>query len=493
MSDQVTFTADPTFVVILFMRNFLLVYCLCIASFSSAQYGGPIASATGATTFSAYEEQEILQRLEAMPSIISIKDHPITQSYIKGYMLRYRDKSEKILGRAPAYLPMFEAELRRQGLPDDLKYLAIVESALDPTALSRSGAGGLWQFMPGTGQMYGLTVNNTVDERGDPEKATRAAVQFLKDEYERFGDWSLVLAAYNGGPGRVRRAMRRSGKSDFWEMRSFLPRETRNYVPAFVAATYLHKYGLSHGLQPQNVTLDEQLVTSVPAPFGISLTEAAQATNISVELMRRLNPHCRKDYVPAGRGAACRVPTRVAKDLRNFIEWRVRGMNPELIKEIQSRPIMMEGIPDMTSEYHVEYVDFPADTRLKDFARSKKISEHLLQAWNPRASTYSTQTQQLKIYHAEYVEVVKPIVREKYDLTRMPMISLQTLAVEQVFKPTSLENRGPNANYTLQRYESLLEVWQKHASSMTWQEFVTWNSIRGADVPAPGTRLYVRQ
>ena len=493
MNDQVTFTTDPAHDVIQYMRNLLLVFCLFSVSLASAQYGGPIASAEGATTFSMYEEQEILQRLESMPSIIPIKDHPITQSYIKGYMLRNRDKAEKILGRAPAYLPMFEAELRRQGLPDDLKYLAIVESALDPTALSRSGAGGLWQFMPGTGQMYGLTVNNTVDERGDPEKATRAAVQFLKDEYERFGDWSLVLAAYNGGPGRVRRAMRRSGETDFWEMRKFLPRETRNYVPAFVAATYLHKYGLAHGLQPQNVTLDEQLVTSVPAPYGISLTEAAQATDISVELIRRLNPHCREDYVPAGGGAACRVPTRVAKDLRNYIMWRVQGLNPELVKEIQSRPIMMEGIPDMTSEYHLEYVDFPADTRLIDFARSKKVSEHLLQAWNPEASVYSTQNQSLKIYHAEYVEVIKPIVRENIALQAMPMIRLQSLAVGQIFLPKSLDTRGPNASYTLHRYESLLEVWQKHALSMTWQEFVTWNSIRGDEAPAPGATLYVRQ
>ncbi len=493
MNDQVTFGTALRTIVIPHMRQFLLLFCLFSLSLASAQYGGPIASTDGATTFSAYEEQEILQRLESMPSIIPIKDHPITQSYIKGYMLRNRDKAEKILGRAPAYLPMFEAELRRQGLPDDLKYLAIVESALDPTALSRSGAGGLWQFMPGTGQMYGLTVNNTVDERGDPEKATRAAVQFLKDEYERFGDWSLVLAAYNGGPGRVRRAMRRSGKKDFWEMRKFLPRETRNYVPAFVAATYLHKYGLAHGLRPQNVTLDEQLVTSVPAPFGISLTEAAQATNISVELIRRLNPHCREDYVPAGSGAACRVPTRVAKDLRNFIQWRVQGLNPELVKEIQSRTIQMEGIPDMTSEYHLEYVDFPADTRLIDFARSKKISEHLLKAWNPDVAVYSTHAQTLKIYHAEYVEVVKPIVRTTLELQQMPMIRMQTLAVGQAILPRAIGSRGPNTSYTLQRYESLLQVWQKHASSMTWQEFVSWNSIRGDEVPAPGTSLYVRQ
>jgi len=475
------------------MRQILFILCLFVCFLASAQYGGPIASASGGTSFSAFEEQEILQRLNMMPSIIDVKDHPITQSYIKGYMTFNRTKAEKILGRAPAYLPMFEAELRRQGLPDDLKYLAIVESALDPTALSRSGAGGLWQFMPGTGQMYGLTINNTVDERGDPEKATRAAVQFLKDEYERFGDWALVLAAYNGGPGRVRRALRRSGETSFWEMRSFLPRETRNYVPAFVAATYLHKYGLSHGLEPQNVTLDEQLVTSVPSPFGISLTEAAQATNISVELIRRLNPHCRKDYVPPGQGAACRVPTRVAKELRDFIEWRVRGFNREAVKEIQSRTILMEGIPDMTSEYYLEYVDFPANMTLKDFARSKKVSEHLLQAWNPEVSTYSDRVQSLKIYHAEYVEVVKPVVRQRMDLEKLPRKGLMTLALRQPIMPKSIGSRGPNTQYTLQRYESLLEVWQKHAGSMTWQEFVNWNSIEGGEVPAPGTQLYVRR
>lgn len=475
------------------MRLSVLLLCLLSIFFASAQYGGPIASTGGVTSFSAFEEQEILQRLDVMPSIIDVKDHPVTQSYIKGYMLRYRDKSEKILGRAPAYLPMFEAELRKAGLPDDLKYLAIVESALDPTALSRSGAGGLWQFMPGTGQMYGLTVNGTLDERGNPELATKAAVQFLKDEYKRFGDWSLVLAAYNGGPGRVRRAMRRSGKDDFWELRKFLPRETRNYVPAFVAASYLHKYGLSHGLQPQHVTLDEQLVTSISVPFGISLTEAAQATNLSVELMRRLNPHCRKDYVPAGPRATCRVPTRVAKDLRNFIQWRVEGLNPEGLKEIQSRSILMEGIPDMTSAYHVEYVHFPAKVTLKDFARSKKLSEHLLTAWNPEVSTYSERDQQLKVYHAEYTKPKRLAVRTKFEIEALPRYSLRTLAVGQPIIPESMEGRGPNAHYTLSRYETLLEVWQKHAKSMTWQEFVRWNSITGGDSLAPGTQLFVRK
>ena len=445
-------------------------------------------------SFSESETATVRERLRTMACLIDKTDHPVTESYIRGYMLRNREKSEAILGRAPAYFPLFEEELRRAGLPEDLKYLAVVESALDPRARSRSGAGGLWQFMPGTAAMFGLQVNRGVDERSDVEKSTRAAVRFLKEEYARFGDWALVLAAYNGGPGRVRRAMRRSGKRTFWEIRRYLPRETRNYVPAFVAATYLHKYGDLHGLTPRPLTLDEQLACAVACPLGMTLAEVAQACALPLERVEAMNPHARGGEVPPGASASVRVPRRVRAAMATYVGWRASGAAPELVAAVRARPIDTLAADDGAHFYRRHSRTLaPGEHPGRHASREDGVSAHHLAVWNPHlARGAATYAQALDVYAPRFEPATPFDEPEKLTFTPMGARPLHKFYVAPPPVPARLDVRLPDAEYRLARHETLLGAYQRFATTMTWGEFVRWNGLDPEAPPRAGTVLAVR-
>ena len=191
-------------------------------------------------------EEVVKERLSLLDE--SMIDHRFDDAVRRliSYHLRYPKQTARNLGRAIAYFPIFEKELAAAGLPETIKYLSVIESALRPYAMSRVGAEGLWQFMPETAPEYGLLVDDLVDERLDTYAATQGAVRYLQSAYDYLGDWSLAIAAYNAGKGRVRRAQRRSGGKNFWRVRRHLPRETRKYVPAFIAAVYLCEFFAVH-------------------------------------------------------------------------------------------------------------------------------------------------------------------------------------------------------------------------------------------------------
>jgi membrane-bound lytic murein transglycosylase D len=223
-------------------------------------------------------------------------------AFIHLYLVKKRDVTQRIMGLTPMYFPLFEEALSNAGLPLELKYLAIVESALNPKARSRAGAMGLWQFMYRTGRMYDLHSNSYYDERMDPIKSTEAACRFLSDLYDMYGDWNLVIAAYNCGPGNVNKAIRRSGgKRDFWEIRAWLPRETRGYVPAFMAVNYVMNYGESHGLvaeMPQTPIVSSDTVM-VCGP--LSFTTLAEKLEVDLEWLTANNPVYRHGHIPEGK------------------------------------------------------------------------------------------------------------------------------------------------------------------------------------------------
>ncbi len=246
-----------------------------------------------------YSDSEYIQRLYALPSEMELAYNPIVQSYIDMYTSARRRKSvEYMLGKGNYYFPMIEETLDRYGLPLELKYLPIIESALNPIAKSRAGATGLWQFMLRTGKMYDLEVNTLVDERKDPRKATEAAARFLKDLYDIYGDWNLVIAAYNCGPGNVNKAIKRSGGlTDYWAIYPHLPRETRGYVPAFIAATYVMNYYHLHNMCP----MEESYPISVDTLWidkNLHLRQVAEKLDISIEDIKQLNPQYQKDIIP---------------------------------------------------------------------------------------------------------------------------------------------------------------------------------------------------
>ena len=229
----------------------------------------------------------------------NVEYNPSLESVIKGYLKNRRKTMARLMALSDYYFPMFEEELDRQGLPLEMKYLAIVESALDPRARSRVGATGLWQFMYSTGRLYGLEVNSYVDERSDPLMATAAASAYLKDLHERLGDWDLALAAYNSGPGNVAKAIRRSGgRQNYWNIRGYLPRETAGYVPAFLATMYIFEYAEEHGFVSNGPRVPYIATDTIKVKKMITLDQVARVTNMPIEELEFLNPSYRLGIIP---------------------------------------------------------------------------------------------------------------------------------------------------------------------------------------------------
>ena len=211
-----------------------------------------------------YEPEVYVDRLKRLPNIMEMPYNDIVQKFIDRYTGRLRRSVSYMLGASNFYMPIFEDALSAYDIPLELKYLPVIESALNPKATSRVGAAGLWQFMPSTGKQYGLEINSLVDERRDPVKASYAAARYLRDLYKIYGDWSLVIAAYNCGPQNVRKAMQRAGgEADYWKIYPYLPRETKGYVPAFIAANYVMNYYCEHNICPMRTTLPAKTDTVV--------------------------------------------------------------------------------------------------------------------------------------------------------------------------------------------------------------------------------------
>lgn len=243
-----------------------------------------------------------LARLDSLNSAIRLSYNDIVRNYIEVYVVRGRAQSGALLGLSDYYFPIFEEVLAREGLPLELKYLPVIESALNPRAFSRAGACGLWQFMYATGKMYGLEITSFVDERRDPVKSSEAAVRYLKDLYKIYEDWILVIAAYNCGPGNVNKAIRRSGgKKNYWDIYYLLPRETRGYVPAFIGAMYLFNYYDKHNIAVVGNELPSMCDT-IMVSDALHFEQVTNLLDISVEQLRDLNPQYRADIVPAGFG-----------------------------------------------------------------------------------------------------------------------------------------------------------------------------------------------
>jgi membrane-bound lytic murein transglycosylase D len=259
-----------------------------------------------AGSYQSIPDSVYISRLKAIPSAIPLTYNQIVRRYIEMYTQRKKDRIQKMLGMCNYYFPIFDDIFDYYGLPNELKYMSIIESALNPRARSRTRAVGIWQFMYGTGKLYGLTINGLIDERRDPIKSTYAAAQFSKDLYDIFNDWQLVIAAYNCGPGNVSRAIRRSGgKRNFWDIYPYLPRETRGHVPAFIAAVYTMNYYKEHNIIPVENNFPQK-VDTVMINENMHLAQISNVLNIPIELLRDLNPQYIKDIIP-GKGTPCAI------------------------------------------------------------------------------------------------------------------------------------------------------------------------------------------
>ena len=256
-----------------------------------------------------YDKDTYKQRLNRMPTIIEMPYNEVVQQFIDRYSGRLRRSVSYMLGAQNFYIPIFEQALETYGLPLELKYLPVIESALNPKAVSRVGATGLWQFMVTTGKQYGLEVNSMVDERCDPVKSSYAAANYLSDLYKIFGDWNLVIAAYNCGPDNINKAIHRAnGAKDYWEIYPYLPKETRGYVPAFIAANYIMNYYCDHNICPMTTTLPVKTDT-VMVDRDVHFEQISKVLNIPLDLIANLNPQYRRNIVNgSNKPSAIRLP-----------------------------------------------------------------------------------------------------------------------------------------------------------------------------------------
>ena len=264
-----------------------------------------------------YELME--DRLKCVEGSIPLVFNDRIKSFIDYFTIRDREYTKSVLTNRDLFFPIFEEALAERGMPDELKYLSIVESGLRPNAMSRVGAAGLWQFMPATGKSYGLSQSWYIDERMDPYEATQAACRYLKALYNMFGDWELALAAYNTGPGNVRKAIRRSGyKKTFWEIYRYLPRETRSYVPQFVAMIYTLNYLDEHNFILDEIDMNYRVAHDTVHVNGYMHMETfANLVNLCVDDLISLNPHVIRGATPDGTSNfPLRVPEDLAEDIR---------------------------------------------------------------------------------------------------------------------------------------------------------------------------------
>jgi len=364
-----------------YSRSNPLVFLTCLLLMGALLAGTPLKA------LNSFEESVIRSRVDSMKnSALQPRFTREVLSYVRTYTELNRPHAEQILGRTVLYFPLFEEMLQEAGVPEDLKYLAIVESALDPKAISWVGAKGLWQFMPATGQYYGLRIENRIDERCDPEKSTRAAIHYLQDAYERFGDWALAIAAYNSGGGRVSRAIKRGRSKDFWRIKRFLPRETRNYVPAFIGAQYLIEFYQEHGLEPDYPPLDLQLTTQIQVFQGLSFYEIAQVTGIPVDWLEWLNPTFQLGYIPeSSEGRWLRIPKRVVEPMAEYLAQRKESSgwhHERLGLPVRLNPDHNK-VPDYSKGYEKRVLELPPDADLEAVAHRFSVTVRQIESWNP--------------------------------------------------------------------------------------------------------------
>ena len=296
-----------------------------------------------------YTKEEYIDRLSRLPNVMEMAYNEVVQKFIDRYSGRLRHSISYMLGASNFYMPIFEEALEAYQLPLELKYLPIIESALNPKAVSRVGATGLWQFMLATGKQYGLQVNSLVDERRDPVKASYAAARYLKDLYRIFGDWNLVIAAYNCGPENINKAVHRAnGEKDYWQIYPYLPKETRGYVPAFIAANYIMTYYSLHNICPMTTRLPAKTDT-VMVSKNMHLEQVASVVGINIDLLRSLNPMYRRDIIP---GATEPSPLRLPQsEVGKFIDAE-DSVYTYKVDELLNKRTEVEVNDDVPTYYH---------------------------------------------------------------------------------------------------------------------------------------------
>lgn len=352
-----------------------------------------------------FSDSVYIDRLSRMPTVMEMPYNEIVRKFIDMYAGRLRNQVAFMLSACNFYMPIFEEALDAYGLPLELKYLPIIESALNPSAVSRAGACGLWQFMLSTGKMYGLESNSLVDERRDPIKATWAAARYLRDMYDIYKDWNLVIAAYNCGPGTINKAIRRAGgKTDYWEIYNFLPKETRGYVPAFIAANYVMTYYCKHNICPMETNIPDATDT-VQVSRNLHFEQIADICGIGLDEIKSLNPQFKKSIIPGeSKPQTLRLPMNY---ISNFIDsqdtiYAHRSnelfRNRRTVAVSDTRTARGSKSSGTTGSGNLTYHKIRNGETLSTIARKYGVTVNQLKSWNGLRNTRISAGKRLKVY-----------------------------------------------------------------------------------------------
>lgn len=418
-----------------------------------------------------------LSKLDAR-SPFNIEYNPTLENTIKGFLKNRTKAFERLMAISEYYFPMFEEHLAKYNIPMELKYLAIVESALNPRAKSRVGASGLWQFMYPTGKQYNLEVNSYVDERYDPIKATEAACQYLSSLYEIFGDWSLVLASYNAGPGNVSKAIRRSGGSqNYWNIRKNLPRETANYVPAFLATMYIYEFRKEHGLQPKKAPLTYFETDTIQIKRQLSFKQISELLDIPVQQLEFLNPIYKLNVIPytIEKPHFLRLPKNkmglfVSNEDKiyaylDYLEAQKEKVkieiNPSVSKDSLVSNVHEKNIISEKTDVGTRFYTVKSGDNLMKIAQKQGVQVSDLKKWNDLKSNAILAGQKLKIYS------------NNKDISQLEI-------------PTKKEEF-----YTVQKGDTLFLISKNHPG-VSVEDLKKWNSIC-EDAIQPGMKLKMNE
>ncbi|MDR3093216.1 MAG: LysM peptidoglycan-binding domain-containing protein [Bacteroidales bacterium] len=422
-----------------------------------------------------------IERLKKLPSLVNLTYNNVVRNYIHAYSIRRKDKLEVLLGLQEYYFPMIEDVLDSYGLPLELKYMAVIESALNPRAVSRAGATGLWQFMLGTGRMYKLNVNTFVDERRDPYLASHAAAKYLQDLYATFNDWVLVIAAYNCGAGNVNKAIRRSGgKTSYWDIYPYLPRETRGYVPAFIGAMYAMSYHKEHNISPRYVDTPLPETDTIIVRRNVNLAQISEVLDIPLQQLNDLNPQYRRGILP-GYSSACilRMPEAYTTrfiDLQDsiyrhkadiYLSNSFKAMEPAGRSSSGGATVNVAGRDRI---YHT----IRSGENLGSIATKYGVSVNSLKEWNDLYTSRIVAGKKLVIY------VKKPASKT----AKKTKTGTETASVAA--------NTGTNeVFYTVKSGDTLWSI-AKQYQNVSDKDIMQWNNLSKANIK-PGMKLKIKQ
>jgi len=414
------------------------------------------------------------------------------ENVIKSFLKNRKKAFERLMGVSQFYFPLFEEALAAQNIPLEIKYLAVVESALNPRAVSRVGATGLWQFMYQTGKQYNLEINSYVDERSDPLKASQAATQYMSNMYKIFGDWDLVLASYNSGPGNVAKAIRRSGgKQNYWNIRKNLPKETQGYLPAFLATMYIFEYHKEHGIKPNRPIANNFATDTIMIKKAMTFTQISNLLDVPVAELQFLNPSYKREEVPyiTGQNNFLRLPVdKIAMFTSNedkiyaYIEFEASKREKPYETRLASRDSS-----SVDGERIVRRVKFHKVRRgdsLSEISDRYGVTMTELKKWNHIRGSKAPLGRNLKIITSESV-AYNPRKTSKSDTisvaTSSQIAATESKAVKQYREEKVVSYKDVVKLHKVKRGDNLGEIASKYDVAIA--DVKKWNHIKGSNIP----------